>query len=71
VVETDYNGDQEFGKNSSVALELNKLGTRLEEFPSQINMEDLALNSCKEGRYNNLEVPLPVTEAWCVIWPTA
>ena len=62
VVETDYNGDQEFGKNSFVALELKKLGTRLEEFPSRINMEDLAHYSCKEGRYNNLEVPVP--EAW-------
>jgi len=71
VVETDYNGDQEFGKNSSVALELNKLGTRLEEFPSQINMEDLALNSLKEGRENSLEVALQVTVSRCVILPTA
>jgi hypothetical protein len=44
-------------KNSSVALELKKMGMRLEEFPSRINMEDLAHHSCKEGRY--------------VIWPTA
>lgn len=49
-------------KNSSVGLELKKLGMRLEEFPSRINMEDLAHYSRKEGRYNNLEVPVP--EAW-------
>jgi hypothetical protein len=42
VLETDYNGNQEFGKkNSYMALELKKLATRLEEFLSRINMEDL------------------------------